>query len=69
MNPPSPMISQIDDIPAEQFCNGDNPNPNCGPNCMCTHKIDIPLNAVVEIVLVDEVQQENLSHPFHLHGK
>lgn len=34
---------------------------------MCTHKVDIPLNAIVEIVLVDEVQQENLSHPFHLH--
>ncbi|GLH11106.1 Laccase 2 [Gryllus bimaculatus] len=35
---------------------------------MCTHKVDIPLNAVVEVVLVDEVQQPNLSHPFHLHG-
>ena len=31
--------------------------------------IDIPLNAIVEIVLVDEVQQDNLSHPFHLHGQ
>ena len=28
--------------------------------------IDIPLNAIVEIVLVDEVQQDNLSHPFHV---
>lgn len=35
---------------------------------MCTHKVDIPLNAIVEVVLVDEVQQDNLSHPFHLHG-
>lgn len=35
---------------------------------MCTHKVDIPLNAIVEVVLVDEVQQPNLSHPFHLHG-
>lgn len=62
------MISQINDIPPEQFCNGDNRPPNCGPNCVCTHKVDIPLNAIVEVVLVDEVQQTNLSHPFHLHG-
>nr|BAJ83487.1 laccase 2 [Riptortus pedestris] len=66
--PPSPPISQIDDIPPEQFCNGDNKPPNCGRNCMCTHKVDIPLNAIVEVVMVDEVQQPNLSHPFHLHG-
>ncbi|RZF37807.1 hypothetical protein LSTR_LSTR007169 [Laodelphax striatellus] len=66
--PPSPPISQVEDIPPEQFCNGDNKPANCGRNCMCTHKVDIPLNAVVEVVLVDEVQQPNLSHPFHLHG-
>lgn len=52
--PPAPPISQIDEIPPEQFCNGDNKPPNCGRNCMCTHKVDIPLNAVVEVVLVDE---------------
>lgn len=54
VSPPSPPLSQIDDIPPEQFCNGDNKPPNCGRNCMCTHKVDIPLNAVVEVVLVDE---------------
>ncbi|XP_066261010.1 uncharacterized protein stw isoform X1 [Euwallacea similis] len=68
MSPPAPLLSQYDEIDPEQFCNGDNRPPNCGPNCMCTHKIDIPLNAIVEVVLVDEVQQPNLSHPFHLHG-
>lgn len=52
--PPAPPLSQIDDIPPEQFCNGDNRPPDCGANCMCTHKVDIPLNAVVEVVLVDE---------------
>jgi hypothetical protein len=52
--PPSPPLSQIDDIPPEQFCNGDNRPADCGANCMCTHKVDIPLNAVVEVVLVDE---------------
>lgn len=53
-SPPAPPLSQIDDIPPEQFCNGDNRPPDCGPNCMCTHTIDIPLNAIVEVVLVDE---------------
>lgn len=62
------MLSQLNDIPADYFCNGDNRPANCGENCMCTHKVDIPLGAVVEVVLVDEVQQINLSHPFHLHG-
>nr|XP_022900258.1 laccase [Onthophagus taurus] len=68
LSPPAPLVSQYDDINPEQFCNGDNRPANCGQNCMCTHKVDIPLNAVVEVVLVDEVQQPNLSHPFHLHG-
>lgn len=54
MAPPAPPLSQYDDINPEQFCNGDNRPSNCGQNCMCTHKVDIPLNAVVEVVLVDE---------------
>lgn len=54
MSPPAPLLSQYDDVNPEQFCNGDNRPANCGQNCMCTHKVDIPLNAVVEIVLVDE---------------
>lgn len=54
MSPPAPLISQYDDINPEQFCNGDNRPESCGENCMCTHKIDIPLNSVVEVVLVDE---------------
>lgn len=48
------MLSQIDDIPPESFCNGDNKPANCGRNCMCSHKVDIPMHAVVEVVLVDE---------------
>lgn len=54
LSPPAPLLSQYDDINPEQFCNGDNRPADCGTNCMCTHKIDIPLNAIVEIVLVDE---------------
>jgi hypothetical protein len=29
---------------------------------MCTHKVDIPLNAVVEVVLVDEGELFMRSH-------
>lgn len=54
LSAPAPLTSQYNDINPEQFCNGDNRPADCGPNCMCTHKIDIPLNAVVEVVLVDE---------------
>lgn len=53
-SPPAPPLSQIEDISPDQFCNGDNKPADCGTNCMCTHKVDIPLNAVVEVVLVDE---------------
>lgn len=55
--PPSPPVSQIDDIPQDLFCNGDNRPADCGPNCECTHQVDIPLNAIVEVVLVDEGKQ------------
>lgn len=54
MSPPAPLLSQYDDIDPEQFCNGDNRPADCGANCMCTHKVDIPMNAIVEVVLVDE---------------
>lgn len=66
--PSSPLLSQFYDNDPNSFCNGDKRPANCGANCQCTHKIDIPLNAIVEIVLIDEVQQPNISHPFHLHG-
>lgn len=52
--PPAPPLSQLDDIPPEMFCNGDNRPAGCGTNCECTHTVDIPLNAIVEVVLVDE---------------
>lgn len=52
--PPAPPLSQLEDIAPEQFCNGDNRPADCLENCMCTHTVDIPLNAIVEVVLVDE---------------
>ncbi|XP_039747362.1 laccase-5 [Pararge aegeria] len=66
--PPAPPLSQMHELPPELFCNGDNRPADCTADCRCTHMIDVPLNSIVEIVLVDEVQSPNLSHPFHLHG-
>ncbi|XP_014471746.1 PREDICTED: laccase-4-like [Dinoponera quadriceps] len=67
--PPSPPLSQPMDIPDNQYCNRSTIPDNCeGGVCTCTHKLDIPLNAIVEILLVDELQATNLSHPLHMHG-
>ncbi|KAK4875378.1 hypothetical protein RN001_011800 [Aquatica leii] len=66
--PPVPLLSQYKDVNPKQFCNGDTQLESCGLYCHCTHKIDIPLNAVVEVCLVDEVQVNFMYHPFHLHG-
>ncbi|XP_072743934.1 uncharacterized protein [Anoplolepis gracilipes] len=67
--PPSPPLSQPMDIPSNQYCNRTALPKSCNNGvCSCTQKLDIPLNAIVEILLVDEVQATNLSHPFHMHG-
>lgn len=52
--PPAPPLSQMHELNPELFCNGDNRSPDCSVDCRCTHMIDVPLNSVVEIVLVDE---------------
>ncbi|KAK0076164.1 hypothetical protein PV326_011020 [Microctonus aethiopoides] len=68
--PPSPPISQLDDIPADILC----PDPNNLPArcdgltiCHCAHFINIPLNSLVEIIVAD-IGPLGISHPFHLHG-
>ncbi|VEN64425.1 unnamed protein product, partial [Callosobruchus maculatus] len=51
--PPSPLLSQYQDAKGS-VCptNGTNPE-GCAGNCSCTNVIEVPLNAVVEIVLID----------------
>lgn len=36
--------------------------------CQCTHVLQVPLNATVEIILIDEGYKYDANHPFHLHG-
>lgn len=67
---PSPPLSQLDDIPDDQFCNVDNLPKRCNSTyCTCTHLVEIPLHSVVEIGIVDAFQVPRpVQHPFHLHG-
>ena len=36
--------------------------------CECTHVLQVPLNSVVEMVLIDEGVTYDANHMFHLHG-
>jgi len=36
--------------------------------CKCHHVLQVPLGAVVEMIIVDEGFQYYANHPFHLHG-
>nr|XP_033342198.1 laccase-2-like [Megalopta genalis] len=67
-NAPSPPISQLEDLPADQFCNSQDLPRGCTANCTCTHMIEISLNAIAEIILIDEFHAIGIEHPFHLHG-
>ncbi|KAF5298038.1 hypothetical protein FQR65_LT09849 [Abscondita terminalis] len=68
VQPTAPLISQYHDNNPKEFCDGDDKSDKCGLECLCTHVVGIPLNAVVEVCIVDEVQIPQMYHPFHLHG-
>jgi FtsP/CotA-like multicopper oxidase with cupredoxin domain len=36
--------------------------------CQCTHVLQVPLNSVVEMILIDEGVTYDANHMFHLHG-
>ncbi|XP_020298310.1 laccase-4-like isoform X2 [Pseudomyrmex gracilis] len=68
--PPSPLLSQANDIPSDMICNSTHKPDYCvdGKLCGCTHVIELPFNGIVELVLIDATETPNLYHPFHLHG-
>lgn len=68
--PPSPLLSQRDDISDGTLCNGTHKPSKCANalTCSCAHMYSVPLNSIVEIVLLDVQGNINISHPFHLHG-
>ncbi|XP_033112326.1 laccase-2-like [Anneissia japonica] len=71
--PSSPPLSQCGDIPKGTFCSEDTftkLNKNCSAEfCQCAQTINVTLNEVVELVVVNEGKNFDVSHPMHLHGQ
>ncbi|XP_071085419.1 uncharacterized protein [Haliotis cracherodii] len=66
--PPSPPLSQYDDIPKDMFCGSHNTRNCTHQYCECIHVIKVDLDDTVEMVLIDEGVTFNANHPIHLHG-
>lgn len=70
--PPVPLLPARDEIDESTFCNETSLKEkgiDCTKEfCECHHVLQIPLNSVVEMVLVDEGHTFDANHPFHLHG-
>lgn len=65
---PFPLLSGRDQINPATFCN-DSTMTNCeNKYCECTHVLQVPLNSVVELILIDIGVTFDANHPFHLHG-
>nr|BBH63274.1 multicopper oxidase [Nephotettix cincticeps] len=69
-SPPSPLLTQLFDIPSDMFCQNADCSRDGSEVCDCTNVIRVPLDSVVEFMLV-HAEQPNpamLFHPFHIHG-
>uniref|UniRef100_A0A182N4J6 Multicopper oxidase n=1 Tax=Anopheles dirus TaxID=7168 RepID=A0A182N4J6_9DIPT len=68
--PPVPFLPGKDVLDERQFCNETSVRDrNCREQyCECSHVIQIPLHATVEMVMIDEGFTFDANHPFHLHG-
>ncbi|XP_310270.3 uncharacterized protein LOC1271472 [Anopheles gambiae] len=68
--PPVPFLPGKDVLDESQFCNETSVRDrNCRQEfCECSHVLQIPLHATVEMVMIDEGFTFDANHPFHLHG-
>ncbi|KAJ4431309.1 hypothetical protein ANN_19906 [Periplaneta americana] len=72
--PPMPVMSQLSEIPDSAYCPKDQRTgfSTCpeGPDgvCNCLNIIRVPLNSVIQFILIDKSAGAALQHPFHLHG-
>uniref|UniRef100_A0A182VY04 Uncharacterized protein n=1 Tax=Anopheles minimus TaxID=112268 RepID=A0A182VY04_9DIPT len=68
--PSVPFLPGKDLLDESQFCNETSMRErNCREEfCECSHVIQIPLHATVEMVMIDEGYTFDANHPFHLHG-
>ena len=63
--PPSPPLSQYDDIPAGVLCN-ESTVANCQNEfCDCTYTLQIPLGSLVELILIDEGNAKSRSRRYY----
>uniref|UniRef100_A0A1B6DQZ8 Laccase n=1 Tax=Clastoptera arizonana TaxID=38151 RepID=A0A1B6DQZ8_9HEMI len=69
--PPSPLLTQYNDIPENVICDPVNtPMETWDEHRECAHIIKVPMNSVVEIIIFDlaDYDEYGLSHAIHLHG-
>jgi FtsP/CotA-like multicopper oxidase with cupredoxin domain len=69
--PEIPLLTQPEDIDESKFCDEFHWPAECLGNqlCPCIHRLHVPLNSIVELILVDESKSVGrMHHPFHLHG-
>ena len=54
--PSSPLLSERNNIPKEEFCpTGNDGRPQCKSDiCRCVHLLKIPLGAMTQIIIVDK---------------
>ncbi|XP_059173405.1 uncharacterized protein LOC131953968 isoform X2 [Physella acuta] len=65
--PPSPPLSQFDEIPKGLLCNNDTVKYECSKElCICVHMLKYDIGDMVELVLVS--YKNTLIHPMHMHG-
>ncbi|XP_063699608.1 uncharacterized protein LOC134830148 [Culicoides brevitarsis] len=65
------LMTQPKEIDENMFCDENRQPKSCEDRtlCHCIHRKKIPLNSVVEFVLIDENRViSTMSHPFHMHG-
>ncbi|KAK7090336.1 uncharacterized protein [Littorina saxatilis] len=68
--PPAPILTQLDDLQPDTFCNFDTmQHRNCSHEfCECTHRVVAREGEVVELVIYNSNDQDGYTHPLHLHG-
>lgn len=70
--PPMALLPQRNQIKDDLFCNETTLSQqgiDCREEfCKCYHVLQVPHNAVVELIIVDEGFTFYANHPFHLHG-
>ncbi|XP_030376328.1 laccase-2-like [Scaptodrosophila lebanonensis] len=69
--PPYPPLTQPELIDDAHYCDARRRPATCANQrqCMCVHRLQVPLGGTVQLVIVDESESVGpIHHPFHLHG-